>query len=371
MMRFTPVAAAVASYLALAVSPALCAGAVSVDDTARYLAGMPPSANSPLAPLTKSAHWQQHARTMDRAFAQVEKGTLAPIREWSAAHLSSPQKAMFYMFSGPDFLFADAFFPKASTYVLAALEPVGDIPDVLKQQRHGETVGLGQLQTAMRTLLSISFFITKEMREDISESSLRGTIPVLYVFLARSGKQVRSTSLVYIDAQGDVHPEVKNAKSGAHGVKIVFAGADGIERTLYYFTTNLDNTGARTGGFLKFLDNLGPADSFHKSASYLMHKNEFSRIRDFIVANSATVVQDDSGIPIRYFDAKAWQLRPFGRYLEPLDIFPEGRQPKIRELFEKSSAGKLNFGLGYRWRPGESNLLLAVRRPSAEKAENK
>ena len=281
MMRLVPVAAAVAGYFALAVSPALCADAASVNDTARYLAGMPPSANSPLTPLTKSAYWQEHARTMDRAFAQVEKTTLAPAREWLAAHLTSPRPAMFYMFSGPDFLFADALFPKATTYVLAALEPIGDIPDILKQQRNGETVGLGQLQTAMRTLLSISFFITKEMRGDISESSLRGTIPILYVFLARSGKQVRSTSLVYVDAQGDVHPEAKNSKSGAHGVKIVFAGADGGERTLYYFTTNLDNVGARTSGFLKFLDKLGPADSFHKSASYLMHKNEFSRIRDF------------------------------------------------------------------------------------------
>ena len=371
MMRLVSVAAAVAGYFALAVSPALGADAASVNDTARYLAGMPPSANSPLAPLTKSAHWQEHARTMDRAFAQVEKTTLAPIREWSAAHLTAPRPAMFYMFSGPDFLFADALFPKATTYVLAALEPIGDIPDILKQQRNGETVGLGQLQTAMRTLLSISFFITKEMRGDISESSLRGTIPILYVFLARSGKQVRSTSLVYVDAQGDVHPEAKNSKSGAHGVKIVFAGADGGERTLYYFTTNLDNVGARTSGFLKFLDKLGPADSFHKSASYLMHKNEFSRIRDFIVAKSATIVQDDSGIPIRYLDPKVWQLRPFGRYLEPLDIFPEGRQPKIRELFEKSSAGKLNFGLGYRWRPGESNLLLAVKRAGVEKADNR
>ena len=32
---------------------------------------------------------------------------------------------MFYMFSGPDFLYADAFYSKATTYVLSALEPVG------------------------------------------------------------------------------------------------------------------------------------------------------------------------------------------------------------------------------------------------------
>ena len=32
---------------------------------------------------------------------------------------------MFYMFSGPDFLYADTFFPNASTYILCGIEPMG------------------------------------------------------------------------------------------------------------------------------------------------------------------------------------------------------------------------------------------------------
>ena len=42
---------------------------------------------------------------------------------------------MFYMFSGPDFLYADAFYSKASTYVLGALEPVGAVPDLTRLPR--------------------------------------------------------------------------------------------------------------------------------------------------------------------------------------------------------------------------------------------
>ena len=38
---------------------------------------------------------------------------------------------MLYMFSGPDFLYATSFFPNAATYVLAGLEPVGQIPDLI------------------------------------------------------------------------------------------------------------------------------------------------------------------------------------------------------------------------------------------------
>ncbi len=367
MTRLVFFAAVALGFFALAPN-AYAAETASVDDTAKFLAGMPPSESSPLFALTKDKTWQQHARTMDKAFATVEKSPLSQIRAWSAANLKSHQATLFYMFSGPDFLFADAFFPQATTYVMAGLEPTGDIPDLTKARRSSGIAGLGHLENSMRTLLSLSFFITVDMREKLNESALRGTIPILYVFLARSGKQLRDVSMVYIDGQGDVQPEDKKARSGARGVKIVFTAADGRERTLYYLVTDLSDASIKSSGFLKFMEKLGPADSFHKSASYLMHGNNFTRIRDFVVARSATVVQDDSGIPYRFFNEKDWELQAFGRFPEAMELFPEGYQPKFRDLFRKDRAGKLDFGIGYRHRAGESNLLLAVRKAKSVEA---
>jgi hypothetical protein len=43
----------------------------------------------------------------------------------------------------------------------------------------------------MHTVLSLSFFITHNMRTQLSAGRLNGTIPILYVFLARSGKTVK------------------------------------------------------------------------------------------------------------------------------------------------------------------------------------
>lgn len=363
MNRIALAVALALGLLGLATAPAYSNDA-SPDDTARFLAGMPPSAGSPLEGLTKSGHWQGHAQAMDKAFASVEKNTLTKVRAWSRDHVKSPQPTLLYMFGGPDFLFANAFFPDASTYVLVGLEPSGDIPDLMKMQRRGEVPGLGNLQNSMRTLLSVSFFITKEMQETLGGSNLRGTIPILYVFLARSGMEVRDASLVYLDDDGEVKPEDKKAKTSARGVKITFAGLDGRPRTLYYFTTDLANGGVKRGGFLKFTGKLGPADAFHKSASYLMHGENFSTIRSFVLAQTKTIVQDDSGIPLRFFDQKVWDIHPFGAYHEPLEIFPEGRQTKIaREVFSKAKTQKIDFGIGYRWRPGESNLLMAVKKP--------
>jgi len=266
---------------------------------------------------------------------------------------------MFYMFSGPDFLYADAFFPEATTYVLAGLEPVGQIPDLPKIPRGSLGASLHTVSSSLHTMLSFSFFKTHNMRTELSSGRLNGTIPILYVFLARSGKTVKEVSLVNLDADGNERPDESGVKSAAHGVKILFTGADGKDRTLYYFSTNLANDGVPTSGFLKFLEKLGPADSLVKSASYLMHHGNFSKIRDFLIANSATILEDDSGIPLAYFDQRKWQLQPFGHYMTPLGIFPNTYQPRLAELYRRSTP--IDFGYGYRWRRNESNLLLAVR----------
>ena len=334
-----------------------------VADTARFIAGMQPTAGSPIAPLATDESWKQHARFFDRAFGELDRTQLSKVRAWEKSHLTAHRPAMFYMFSGPDFLYADAFFPEATTYVLAGLEPVGQIPDLQKIPRASLGPSLHTVSSSMHTVLSLSFFITHNMRSQLSSGRLNGTIPILYVFLARSGKTVKEVSLVNLDADGNERPEEPGAKSAAHGVKILFAGQDGKDKTLYYFSTNLANDGVPTSGFLKFLEKLGPADSLVKSASYLMHSGNFSKIRDFLVANSATILEDDSGIPLAHFDAKKWQLQPFGHYLAPLGIFPGTYQPKLQDLFKKATP--IDFGYGYRWRRNESNLLLAVRSDAA------
>ena len=73
-------ALAVAMLVATALAPGGAADSVTADDTARFLAGMLPSADSPLMPLTKDPSWQHHARFFDQAFAQLEARQLSRIR---------------------------------------------------------------------------------------------------------------------------------------------------------------------------------------------------------------------------------------------------------------------------------------------------
>jgi hypothetical protein len=362
MLQTMKIVAAAAVMFLAAFLPARAADTATVDDTARFLAGMTPSADSPLMPLTRDPAWLRHAKFFDTAFAQLEQHQLSKIRDWASANLAAPRPTMFYMFSGPDFLYADVFYSKATTYVLSALEPPGSVPDLTKLPFGGVGAALYNVERSLGSILSFSFFITKKMKVDLRDGQLNGTLPILYVFLARTGKTIRNVSPVALDDKGTAYFANENPGANAtRGVRIVFAGSDGVERTLYYFSTDLSNPSVKASGFLKFCATLAPGNSLIKSASYLLHSGNFTTVRDFILANSATIIQDDSGIPLAYYNPKKWRFFPFGRYAGPIAEFPGRYQESYAELFRR--AEPMDFGIGYRWRSHESNLLLSVRLP--------
>jgi hypothetical protein len=332
----------------------------SPDDTARFLAGLSLPASSPLAELAKARYWQGHARAFNAAWARLEKQQLSNIRRWVQANIGGPRRTMFYMFSGPDYLYANAFYPNADTYVLSGLEPVGQPSDFDRLGRYGVPGALAQLRASLGTVLNYSFFITKDMRIKLGSARLKGALPLLYVFLARSGKTIHTVDLVKLSKQGRVIPRDEPAKrSSSPGVKITFSAGPARKQTLYYFRTDLSNGGVKRTRFLEFTARLGPGSSLIKSASYLLHSGAFSATREFILNHSAVLVQDDSGVPLRYFKRDQWKFQPFGRYLGPIPVFPGRYQHDLRRLFTRARAPRATFGIGYMWRLHQTNILLA------------
>jgi len=353
-------AALAASLILVAVGGARAADTATVDDTARFLAGMTPSEGSPLLPLTRDPAWQRHAKFFDNAFAQLEQRQLARVRTWADTNLAAPKPTMFYMFSGPDFLYADAFYGKASTYVMAALEPPGSLPDLVRLPRGTVTSALANIEHSLSTIMNFSFFITKHMKTDLHAGQIGGTLPILFVFMERSGKSIKEVTPVTIPESGTVQTGGEGVRTNTpRGVRILFAGKDGVQKTLYYFSTDLSNSGVKSSGFLKFCQTLAPGNSLIKSASYLLHSGNFTTVRDFLLANSATIIQDDSGIPLGNYNSKKWHFFPFGHYAGPISEFPGRYQQSYAELFRR--AQPMDFGIGYRWRTHDSNLLLAVK----------
>lgn len=340
----------------------------SVNDTARFLAGLPVAPNSPLAPLTREPAWLAHAAFFDKAWAKLDARQLQKIRAWETTYLpdaSQPMPVVYYMFSGPDFLYVDQFFPNASSYILCGTEPIGPLPDVLRLGSAGTATALTQLENSLNSVLSFSFFITKDMRVDLQHEELKGTMPIFYVFLARSGKVITDITYISLGKSGLLQNGAgANAKGSTPGVRISYTTAEGgPTQTMFYFTSDISDSGIKSNpGFLTFCKRFGAGASFLKSASYLMHENGFTTIRDFLLANSTTIIQDDSGIPINYFAPENWRLRLFGNYLGPIDLFRQHFQPQLQTLFATSHPAPLEFGVGYRWSAKESTLIIAQKK---------
>ncbi len=350
-----------AALLAFAPGLARAADGQASDDIAHFLAGLQPSANSPLASLTSDAAWKKHAEVFASDWKSLEDRQLDKVHAWSSANIKQAQPVLYYMFSGPDYLYANAFFPNAKTIIMAGLEQTGAIPELSDITSRTMASEVNGIRAALGNLLKHSYFITSQMGSQLSRPKLSGTLPIMYVFLARSGMTIHDVSLVGLDKDGKLHPlDEDGFVPASKGAKVVFAGSDGEERTLYYFRTDLSNKGVPNGGFLKFCETFGQGDAFVKSASYLLHNPGFSDVRDFLLKNTVSLVQDDTGVPLKYLNDSEWQLHPFGTYLAPIREFAHAQQPKLVELFKKRSEGPLNFTVGYHWgKP--SNLLLAVK----------
>lgn len=335
----------------------------SINDQARYLAGLPVSKDSPLARLTETPGWQQHAKEMDEAWAKCERISLSKTRSWAGKFVKSNGSSApcYYMFSGPDILYAHTIYPNASNYVLCGIEPVGGVPNFDKASPGSADNALAGIRRSLSNVLRFSYFITKDMKVDLGGGELSGTVPILYVFLARMGCDIKSVDYVSVGSNGVL------GKGGVPGVRIVFN--DGFSsQTCYYFRGDLSNGGGGAG-VMNFCRHLGPNGlGLLKAASYLLHEGSFSSCREFLLSNTRVLVQDDSGIPVKYLNPQRWQLRYFGTYSGTTGgPFAKYYQPELAAAYTNANAAGIDFQLSYQWNTKLANVLVAVR--SAANAE--
>jgi hypothetical protein len=340
------------------------------NEIARYIAGMKLSDTSGLYSLSRNPTWMNYSSVTSGTWKHFSDTKIKKIIDWTRAEIpdiSGDSRTLFYPFSGPDFLYAHAFFPRADTYVLVGLEPVGHVQDPEKLQ--GPTLGafFKMLDLSISDALTLSFFRTNDMAEEINHKLITGTTPVLLLFLARTGNYVADMRFFDIADNGTIiYRDAGNKDYGRvpRGVAFSFKGSnDAHMRSLLYISADISDKGLeRKRNVQSFLENLQPGmTTYVKSASYLMHKGYFSKIRSLILEKSAAVVQDDSAIPYRFFDKDAWDIRLYGSYSGPIELFKVHLEKDLKQAYGRD-AKKLGFRLGY---ASQSNVLVARRKTQA------
>ncbi|MEX2579151.1 MAG: hypothetical protein WD342_08835 [Verrucomicrobiales bacterium] len=333
----------------------------AVNDAAAFLAGMelPHRKDHPLARISS---WEYHVKQMDNEFGGHQERVLFPMTKWSAEEIRSAdgsedaQALVRYMFSGPDLLHVYHMFPQAETYVLCGLEPVGELPAISMLDSGNAERALAEVRNALGEAINFSFFRTADMKDDLKFAVFRGATPIMSIFLARSGQYIKDLEFFVLEKDGTLTGQGLES-SGADAVKIVFSPRR-LERTktLYYFSSNLHDSGFGKTGFRTWLEAQPDGHAYLKAASFLMHGSGFTQIRQHLLDRSFQIIQDDSGIPYRHFDGTVWYGDLYGNYTGPIDLFAERYQGDLRGAYRKRSK-PLPFGTGYKWRKGESNLM--------------
>ena len=94
-----------------------------------------------------------------------------------------------------------SFLPNAENYFMVALEPVGKIPNIEKIDNNMNSF-FGALNNAIRDNLNLSFFITKNMKGQMNNAQIKGTIPALLFFMARMNLHIQDIVPASISKDG-------------------------------------------------------------------------------------------------------------------------------------------------------------------------
>ncbi len=317
--------------------------------------------------------WKNYQEKINVDWPLMDSTRLKPMAAWRDDEVNpkiNDTLLLFYPFSGPDFLHAYTLFPNAADYLFLAQEQLGEIPDLSVMKQTDLSDYLDKFYYSIRDIYQRSYFITGRMNTDLYNARVKGVLPLIVFFMAQTGHSVIDVKYEYISSDGSFKPltSITGRFSATECVTISFSSKDSEQvKTLRYFRCDISDEGFKpTPGFNKYLSNLGDVNTYVKSASYLLHYGTFTTIRNIILAGSKAVLQDDTGIPYKYYDPEKWETYLYGVYVKPISDFtsPYLMQNDLKKVYDEGGENvkELPFSLGYHWRSGEQNQMLFIRK---------
>lgn len=334
------------------------------NDRARYIAGLDVDEASSLYKMSADADYKKYKKDISALWDTNDKKNLKKIEEWRPQHLKISGKRLFYPFSGPDILNALAFFPDAEDIIMIGLESPGAIPDPGSMKKADSIKSLWNVKKALRTILNLNLFRTLEMASDLRYESLSNITGIMMFFLVKYNCEILDIERVILSDNGQNIPiQTDYQKGDIRGVRIIFrkTGDDKIRSAVYYSFDLSDGSFNTNKKFKGMLGRFTDFTALIKSASYLMHNDSFSGIRNFILDKSLAFVQCDSGIPYKYIDKKKWDISLYGRY-RVLEMFKTKNQKDLAADMKTKSKGALPFSYGYGFLPEKSHVIIAVKK---------
>jgi hypothetical protein len=330
------------------------AGAIAgeADDSARVIAGIG-SANSYAREI--SSHWSAYETRIGRA-----------MRRWGCQELPRAEGVtVFYPFSGPDLPSVYQLFPDAGRYVLVSIQKAQAPPRLESYSSEELENYLAAFRKAWKFFGVLGFFRTDDLEAVANARGMRmGMTGPLMAFAVRLGFEIEAVEPIRFERDGDdiVLRTLKSGEAESWDSVRITARKDGRKTIVDY--VKLDLSDASLGASVdmrKWLYGIAGNPALMKAASHLPQEPGFSILRDSMLANAPSIVQDESGIE---YDALAreFTVRLYGRFTRPNPSFDRNLQSSLAAAYRSNAApGKLPFSFGYEKDAG-SALQVAIRK---------
>lgn len=355
--------------LACALTAATSAGAgpVAPDVVARVLAGMETAV--PAGVPLQEAQLVEYGKKATGYWQEYERRIGTPLQKWAQTEVvAAPGATVFYPFSGPDFATVQRIYPDAARYVLVAMQRA-EAPPALGHASAADLASfMGRFGVAWKQFAQLGFFRTLDLDEEAKHAGLRaGTVAPLIAFAVRSGYRVVSVEPVRVNDAGsdlEIHPGPRDERSTWNSVRIVLQA--GNRRVLLdYVRMNLaDASLADRPGERAWIERMAGNRTVLKAASHLLQTARFSIVRDALLGQAPSILQDETGLEYTAL-AKAFDVKLYGRFTKPHHLFnPESQKALAHAYKHQADVKPLAFRVSYQRQP-EANLQVANRTRAA------
>jgi hypothetical protein len=277
-----------------------------------------------------------------------------------------------YPFGGGDLLSALTTYPDARDLTTLSLEHAGD-----PRRLHAITTReqLADSLELIRATSSGLLYASDSKTENLMKGQ-RGEIPGQLAFfltaLAIHGFEPISLKYFKIEKGGALHyftaaeiealqgqeakllrgkwtePDFSMAFSNSE-LTFVKKGEDPATaaRVHRHIAWDLSDAAIAKTGIIAHLDGKGPIAAMTKAASYLLWRDDFSRVRKYLLGHMTLMISDSTGIPPRWATPAGFVQETYGSFEVSFLEASEEINQEFRELWASQPYRKLPFRYGY------------------------
>jgi hypothetical protein len=305
-----------------------------------------------------------------------QKARYAKFTQWGlkASAFLTPLKPgglpteLVYPFGGGDVMAALQVFPEMQVVSTLSLELAGD-PRRWKNLTAPKDLqrSLSAIANASASTLVSNDSLSKNLSAT-QQGELPGQLSMHLMGLMLAGQEPVSVRYFRVEADGTLHylttdeisavegTTAKNLKSSWKppdfspafaNVEVQFvpkgAPPNAPRRVHRHFAANLAND-SLPPGLMKHFEAKGKVTAMTKAASYLLWRDAFSTVRDYLLANAVFMVSDSTGVPPMHWLQKGCTVDTYGAFEKSFLGTWEGYQADLRKAFASAKALPMRFG---------------------------